>query len=87
MGWISELPDNVLKGGHQRTKQSLVPIGPVVSEMKIFLITSPFFILSNSDRVDWRSGLQDTIFEWDHQRTIPPMFGHKWPCGFRGKYF
>jgi hypothetical protein len=36
VGWMSGLPDTILKGGHQRTKQSLVPIGPVVSEMKIF---------------------------------------------------
>jgi hypothetical protein len=53
VGWMSGLPDIILKGGHQRTKQSLVPIGPVVSEMKIFLISSPFFILSNSDHVGW----------------------------------
>ena len=37
------------------SKQSLVPIGPVVSEMKIFKISSPFFIFSNSDHVGWRS--------------------------------
>jgi hypothetical protein len=36
VGWMSGLSDTILKGGHQRTKQSLVPIGPVVSEMKIF---------------------------------------------------
>ena len=33
---LSGLPDTILKGGHQRTKQSLAPICPVVSEMKIF---------------------------------------------------
>jgi hypothetical protein len=71
---------------HQRTKQSLVPIGPVVSEMKNFWISSPFFILSNSDHVGWRSWLPDTILEGDHQRTIPPKFGLKWPSGFRGEY-
>ena len=36
VGWISGLPDTILKGGPQRTKQSLFPIGPVVSEMNIF---------------------------------------------------
>ena len=36
VGWMSGLPDTILKGGHQRTKQSLVPIVSVVSEMKIF---------------------------------------------------
>jgi hypothetical protein len=36
VGWLSGLPDTILKGGHQRTKQSLVPIDSVVSEMKIF---------------------------------------------------
>jgi hypothetical protein len=85
-GWMSGLPDTILKGGHQRTKQSLVPIGPVVSEMKIFWISSPFFIFSNSNHVGWRSGLSDTILEGDHQRTIPPKFGLKWPSGFRGEY-
>ena len=44
-GWMSGLPDTILKEGHQRTKQSLVSIGPVVSEMKIFLIASPFLFL------------------------------------------
>jgi hypothetical protein len=43
VGWISGLPDTILKGVHQRTKQSLVPIGPVVSEMKIFLNCIPLF--------------------------------------------
>jgi hypothetical protein len=76
-----------LKGGHQRTKQSLVPIGPVVSEMKIFWISSPFFIFCNSDHVGWRSGLSDTILEGDHPRTIPLNFGLKWPSGFRGEHF
>ena len=36
VGWMSGLPDTILKGGHQRTKESLIPIGPVVSEIKIF---------------------------------------------------
>ena len=36
VGYMSGLPDTILKVGHQRTKQSVVPIGPVVSEMKIF---------------------------------------------------
>jgi hypothetical protein len=47
--WMSGLPNTIMKGGHQRTKESLVPIGPVVSEMKTFLISSTFFIFSNSD--------------------------------------
>jgi hypothetical protein len=87
VGWMSWLPHAILKGGHQRTKQSLVPIGPVVSEMTIFKISSPFFIFSNSDHVGWRSRLPDTILEGDHQWTIPPKFGLKWPSGFRGEYF
>ena len=55
--------------------------------MKIFNIYSPFFILSNSGHVGWRSGLPDTILEGDRPRTIPPKFGLKWPSGFRGEYF
>ena len=73
--------------GHQRTKHSLVPIGPVVSKMKIFLISFSFFIFSNSDHVGWRSRLPDTILEVNHPRTIPPKFGLKWTSGFRGEYF
>ena len=66
----------ILEGNHPRlSKQSLVPIGPGVSEMKIFKISSPFFISSNSGHVGWRSGLSDTILEGDHPRTIPPKFG------------
>ena len=42
---MSGLPDTILKGGHQKTKESLVPIGAVVSEMKIFKISSPFLFL------------------------------------------
>ena len=73
--------------GHQRSKQSLIPIGPVVSEMKIFKISSPFFISSNSGHVGWRSGLSDTILEGDHPRTIPPKFDLNWSSGFRGEDF
>jgi hypothetical protein len=68
-------------------QQSLVPIGPVVSEMKIFTISSPFFISSNSGHVGWRSGLLDTILEGDYPRTIPPKFGLNWSSGFRGEDF
>ena len=64
------------KGVIKGVKQSLVPIGPVVSD-----------IFSNSDHVGWRSGLPDTILEGDHPRTIPTKFGLKWPSGFRGEYF
>ena len=67
------------------SKQSLVPIGPVVSEMQIFKMSSPFFIFSNSGHVGWRSGPPDTILEADRPWTIPPKFGLKWPSGFRGE--
>jgi hypothetical protein len=46
----------------------------------------PEDVFSNSDHVGWRSGPPDTILEGDHQRTIPPKFGLKWPSGFRGEY-
>jgi hypothetical protein len=55
--------------------------------MKIFKISSSFFIFSNSDHVGWMTGLPNTILKGDHQRTIPPKFGLKWPSGFRGEYF
>jgi len=68
-------------------KQSLVPTGPVDSEMKIFKIASPCFISINSGHVGWRSGLSDTFLEGDHPRTIPPKFGLNWSSGFRGEDF
>ena len=43
VGWMSGLPDTILKVGHQMTKQGLVPIGPVVSEMRIFFEFHPLF--------------------------------------------
>ena len=52
---MSGLPDTILKGGYQRTKQSLVPIGTVVSEMKIFKISSPFLFLVTAMLVGGRS--------------------------------
>ena len=84
LDWQTQFWKRIIQG---LSKQSLVPIGPVVSEMTIFWISSPFFIFSNSDHVGWRLGLSDTILEGDHQRTIPPKFGLKWPSGFRGEYF
>ena len=68
-------------------KQRLVPIGPVFSEMKIFKISFPFYIFSNSGHVGWRPGLPDTILEGDHPRTIPPEYGLNWPSGCRWEDF
>jgi hypothetical protein len=51
VGWMSGLPDTILKGGHQRTKQSLVPIVPVVSEMKIFKFHPPFLFLVTATKL------------------------------------
>jgi hypothetical protein len=42
-GWMFGLADTILKGGHHRTKQSLAPTGPVVSEMTIFFNFIPLF--------------------------------------------
>ena len=39
------MPDTILEEDHPRSfQQSLVEIGSVVSEEKIFLISSPFFL-------------------------------------------
>jgi hypothetical protein len=54
--------------------------------MKMFKISSPFFIFSNSGHVGRRSGLPDTILEGVHPRTIPPKFGLNWPSSFRGDF-
>jgi hypothetical protein len=58
---MSGLPDTILKGGHQRTKQSLVPIGAVVSEMKIFKISSPFLFLVTATMLVG-GGFKENIF-------------------------
>ena len=88
VGWRSGLSDTIWKGITQGLfKQSLVPIGTVVSEMEIFKISSPVFISSNSGHVGWRSGLSDTILEGDHPRTIPPKFGLNCSGGFKGEDF
>jgi hypothetical protein len=58
-------------------QQSLVEIGSVVSEEKIFLKFHPPFFL------EWRAGLSDTILKWDYPRTIPARFGLIWFSGFR----
>jgi hypothetical protein len=45
LGWKSGSPDTILEGGHPRSfQQSLVKIGSVVSEEKIFFkFHPPFF--------------------------------------------
>jgi hypothetical protein len=60
-------------------KQSLVPIGSVVSEMEIFKISPPIFISSNSGHVGWRSGLSDTILE-KLCPTVPTSNQHGHHC-------
>ena len=42
-------------------------------------------IFSNSNHLEWRAELSDTILKWDSRRTIPAKFGLIWFSGFRGK--
>ena len=39
-------------------------------------------IFSNSNHLEWRAGLSDTILKGTHSRTIPARFGLIW---FRGE--
>jgi hypothetical protein len=66
---MSRLPDTILKGGHQRTKQRLVPIGPVVSEMKIFLflVTATMLVGGRDCRTQFWKGITNGPF---HQSLI-----------------
>jgi hypothetical protein len=77
------------KGATQGSfQQSLVDIGSVVSEEKIFLnFIPPFFYFQLGGHLGWKSGSPDTISEGGHPRTIPPKFGCNWHCGFRGEDF
>ena len=74
---MSGLPDTILKGGHQRTKQSLVPIDPVVSEMKffelnfispfLFLVTATMLVGGRDCRTQFRKGITHGLF---HQTLV-----------------
>jgi hypothetical protein len=64
-------------------QQSLVEIGSVVSEEKIFFKFHPlFFYFQLGGHLGWKSGTLDTILEGGHPRIIPPKFGCNWPSGF-----
>jgi hypothetical protein len=64
-------------------QQSLVEIGSVVSEEKIFKnFIPPFFYFQLGGYLGWKSGSPDTILEGGHPRIIPPKFGCNWPSGF-----
>jgi hypothetical protein len=74
----------IWKGATQGSfQQSLVEIGSVVSEEKIFFnFTPPFFYFYLGGHLGWKSGSPDAILEGGHPRTIPPKFGCNWPSGF-----
>ena len=42
-------------------------------------------IFSNSNHLEWRAGLSDTILKGTNPRTIPARFGLIWFRGFRGE--
>ena len=68
--------------------QSLVQIGSVVSEKKIFKeFFAEFSIFSHGGHLEWRAGSSDTILKGDHPRTIPAKFGPNWLSGFREEDF
>ena len=41
------------------------------------------YIFSNSNHLEWRTGLSDTILKGTHPGTIPARFGLIWFSGFR----
>jgi hypothetical protein len=51
---------------------------PIYTEWTIEEIS----IFSNSNHLEWRAGLSDTILKGTHPRTIPARFGLIW---FRGE--
>jgi hypothetical protein len=60
----------LLKMGHPKI------ISTQISEQNIF---------SNSNHLEWRAGLSDTILKGTHPGIIPARFALIWLCGFRGK--
>jgi hypothetical protein len=64
-------------------QQSLIEIGSVVSEEKIFFkFHPPFFYFWHGGHLGWKSGSPDKNLEGGHPTTIPPKFGCNWPNGF-----
>jgi hypothetical protein len=64
-------------------QQSLVEIGSVFSEEKIFFSFIPyFFYFKLGGHLGWKSGSPDTILKGGHPRIIPQKFGCNWPSGF-----
>ena len=49
------------------------------------LTTKEISIFSNSNHLEWRAGLSDTILKGTHPRTISARFGLIWFRGFRGE--
>jgi antibiotic biosynthesis monooxygenase (ABM) superfamily enzyme len=43
-------------------------------------------IFSNSNHLEWRVGLSDTVLKGTHPGTIPAMFGVIWFSGLREEY-
>ena len=60
----------LLKMGHPKI------ISTQISEQNIF---------SNSNHLEWRAGLSDTILKGTHPGIIPARFALIWLCGFRGE--
>ena len=67
-------------------QQSLVEIGSVVSEEKIFKISSPLFsILSLAAILVGSRDYRTQFWKGGHPRAIPARFSLIWFSGFRGE--
>ena len=69
---MSGLPDTILKGGHQRTKQSLVPIGPDEGFFKfhpsfLLLVTVTMLVGGRDCRTQFWEGITNGPF---HQSLV-----------------
>jgi hypothetical protein len=78
------MPGTFWKGTTQGSfQQSLVEIGSVVSEEKVFFKFHPPFFLFLAWQPSWLEvGITGNILEGGHPRIIPPKFGCNWPSGF-----
>ena len=84
--WQTQFWKGTTQGSFQ---QSLVEIGSVLSEEKIFFFNfnPTFFYFQLGGHLSWKSGSPDTILEGGHPRIIPQKFGCNWPSGFWGEDF
>ena len=47
----------------------------MLNYLLLYIAAAKISIFDNSLHLEWRAGLSDTIFKWDHPSTIPAKLG------------